>query len=60
LRAREGVIARPKLKVGGGHYLRLHAAHIAADGDHISLLSGVVGQMMTPQAKACYCVESSW
>ncbi len=58
--AREGVIARPQLKVGGRHYLRLYAAHIAADGDCILLLGGVVRQMMTPQAEVCYRFDPNW
>ena len=53
LRARDGVIARPELKISGGHDLGLHAAHIAGDRDRILIFGRGVEQMVAPQPEAC-------
>jgi hypothetical protein len=43
------MIAGPKLKIGSGHDLRLHAAHVAADGNQIC--ARIVQQVVTPEAE---------
>jgi hypothetical protein len=57
LRACDGVIARPELKVSGRHDLRLHAAHIAADCDGILIFGRSIQQMVAPQPEACDLID---
>jgi hypothetical protein len=47
------VIARPKLKIGRRHDLRLHSAHVAADGDRILVSGRVIQQTVPSKPEAC-------
>jgi len=53
------VIAGPKLKTGRRHDLRLHAAHVTADGDRILILGRFIQEMVAPQPEACDRIDPS-
>jgi len=48
------MVSHPQLKLRCRHDLRLHAAHVAANGDQV--LSRTVQQMMASQAESVYLI----